>query len=54
MQTDELVVGKHLNRIAECENRVNEIARVINGERKLECFSIRPRLFLIRCKACMK
>ena len=54
MQTDELAVGKHLKRIAECENRVNEIARVINGECELECSSICLHLFLIRCKACMK
>ncbi|KAM0795732.1 ankyrin repeat-containing domain protein [Usnea florida] len=32
VQTDELAVGKHLNKIAECENRVNEVARIINGE----------------------
>ena len=54
MQTDELAVGKHLNKIAECENRVNEIARNINGECKLNRPSIRLRLVLTRFKACMK
>ena len=54
VQTNELAVGKHLNRIAECENRVNEIARVINVECKLVCSYIHPRLILIRRKACVK
>ena len=54
MQTDELAVGKHLNTISECENHVNEIARVIDGERKLYCSSNPFSRVLTRYKACVK
>lgn len=37
VQTDDMAVGKYIDRISESEVQVTEIARVIDGERKLYC-----------------
>ena len=37
VQTDDMAVGKYIDRISESEVQVTEIARVIDGERKPYC-----------------
>ena len=37
VQTDDMAVRKYIDRISKSEVRVTEIARVIDGERKLYC-----------------